>query len=326
MKRSLPSMIAGAVIVGILLLYMITFQVRFTEVAVVRTFGKADRSDVITEPGLKWKWPWPIQEVDKYDNRIHIALTTGEEMPTGDKKNVIITTAIGWRIEDPYLFSISCVNKKDGEKKLKIQVRDEQKTVIGRYEFGELVSTEPDKLKYDDIEDEILAAVAPKVKKFYGIRAESIGISKLALPSQITQTVFEAMKKERQADAARYTSEGESKAKEITDTAESIAGTILAFAQSKADEIRAKGMEQAAEYNKIFSQDEELAMFLLDIKNMVSLLKGRSTIVLDADQRPFYLVNDSKLPEAAGAGMPLLKQRGSNTATRTPPPGVTKPK
>ena len=71
MKRSLPSIIAGASIIVILVLYMITYQVRFNEVAVVRTFGEItppdpqthQSDDVITEPGLKWKWPWPIQRV-----------------------------------------------------------------------------------------------------------------------------------------------------------------------------------------------------------------------------------------------------------------------
>ncbi|MHC4796095.1 MAG: SPFH domain-containing protein, partial [Planctomycetota bacterium] len=114
MKRSLPSMIAGALLVLILLLYMITFQVRFTEVAVVRTFGRADESDVITEPGLCWKLPCPIQKVDKYDNWVNVAITTGEETPTRDGKNLVVTTAIGWRIDNPYVFSIRCADLKDG--------------------------------------------------------------------------------------------------------------------------------------------------------------------------------------------------------------------
>ena len=62
MNRSLPSLIAGALLVAVLVLYMITFQVRFTQVAVVKTFGKSvapkfdeqgalvDPGDVITEP------------------------------------------------------------------------------------------------------------------------------------------------------------------------------------------------------------------------------------------------------------------------------------
>ena len=54
--------IVAAVFLGIvLLLYMCTFQVRFTEVAIKKTWGEA--RDQIAEPGLKAKWPYPIQSV-----------------------------------------------------------------------------------------------------------------------------------------------------------------------------------------------------------------------------------------------------------------------
>src|SRR5687768_11229569 len=167
MNRSLPSLLAGAFLVLILGLYMITYQVRFTEVAVIKTFGKAappdaarnTRGDVITEPGLYWKWPWPIQQVAIYDNRIQMTATTGEETPTGDGKPVIVTTAIGWRISDPYLFNRTCGSLKEAEEKLKTLVRNDQKTVISRYEFHQFVSTNPNELQYDKLEKEIAAIV-----------------------------------------------------------------------------------------------------------------------------------------------------------------------
>ncbi|MHC4441173.1 MAG: SPFH domain-containing protein [Planctomycetota bacterium] len=326
MKRSLPSMIAGALLVLILLLYMITFQVRFTEVAVVRTFGRADESDVITEPGLCWKLPWPIQKVDKYDNWVNVAITTGEETPTRDGKNLVVTTAIGWRIDNPYVFSIRCADLKDGEEKLKSRVRNDQKTVISQYDFANFISTKTDELKYDEIEAKILDAVAASAKDLYGIQVESVGISKLALPSRITQTVFEAMKKERQAVAARYTSEGESKAKTRTDKAEGIAGTILAFADRKAAEIVAKGKEQAAKYNEIFRQDEELAKYLLKIENLKIMLKDRSTIVLDADQEPMYLLKGSELSAPAETPASKTDQESASAESGKKVPNVIKMK
>ena len=41
MNRTLPSIIGGLAIIIILGLYMVTYQVRFNQVAVVRTFGRA---------------------------------------------------------------------------------------------------------------------------------------------------------------------------------------------------------------------------------------------------------------------------------------------
>jgi len=312
MKRSLPSMTVGALLVVALGLYMIAYQVRFNEVAVIRTFGQIqapdpahnDPGDVITEPGLYWKWPWPIQQVTRYDNRIQIATTTGEETPTRDGKNVIVTTTIGWRIDEPYTFTIKCDGMEDAAEKLKTRVRNDQKTVIGRYAFGNFVSTNPDELRYDQIEDEILATVKSAARELYGIRIESISIEKLALPQKITSTVFEAMKKERAAVAQRYTSEGESEATKIKSTAEGIADTILAFADLKAAEIVADGQQKALEYNKTFSQDEALAVFLLEIENLPKILKDKATVILD--RSPFDLLGHSPLkgsqpkPQAEG--------------------------
>jgi len=212
---------------------------------------------------------------------------------------------------------------EDAAEKLKTRVRNDQKTVIGRYAFGNFISTEPRELRYDQIEEEILATVKSAARELYGIRIESISIEKLALPQKITTTVFEAMKKEREAVAQRYTSEGESEATKIKSTAECIAGTILAFAELKAAEIVAEGQQRALEYNKTFSQDEELAMFLLEIENLPKILKDKATIILD--QSPFNLLGNSRLkgsePPAAGPGEQQV-QPGVSVA----PPEMLEPK
>ena len=129
MNKSLPSLIAGTLLVVVLFLYMVTYQVRFTQVAVLKTFGRSTPpsasgpGDVITEPGLYWKWPWPIQEVAIYDNRVQISTNPGEETPTGDGKPIIVTTTVAWRIKDPYRFSQTCGSITEGAERLKTLVR-----------------------------------------------------------------------------------------------------------------------------------------------------------------------------------------------------------
>jgi membrane protease subunit HflC len=282
MKRSWPSIVVGAVLAAILVLYMVTFQVRFSEVAVVRTFGQIDKDrGVIREAGLYWKWPWPIQKVDTFDRRIQAASTTGEETPTRDGKNVIVTTTVCWRIDDPYKFSIRCKDVADAENKIKIRVRNDQKTVISNYDFAHFVSTDPKELKYDQIEAQIAQNVQANTEDLYGVKIERVAIESFALPARITETVIDAMKKERQAVAQQYTSEGESQARQIKDTAEGIAGTILAFADRKAKEIVAEGQQRAIKYNQVFRQDEELEKFLLWIENIPKMLGERATLILD---------------------------------------------
>ncbi len=311
MKRGLPSLIAGGLLIVILGLYMVFYQVSTWQVAVERTFGRitppgedGQSPDVITEAGPYWKWPWPIQKVKVYDNRIHITQTTGEETPTRDGKNVIVTTSIGWQIADAYVFSINNKDEKDAEEKLKTRVRNDQKTVLANYDFANLVSTDPAELKYDEIEEQIKSAVnVPEkgARELYGIDVSFIGISQLELPQQITANVFEAMKQERQAQAQRYRSEGESEAARVKADAEKIAKTIVSFADRKADEIVAEGLRRAAEYNDTFSQDEDLAMFLLKIKYLGDIFKDRTTIILSSEP-PADLIREAESPaEKPGA-------------------------
>lgn len=304
MKRSLPSMIAGIALVIILGLYMVTYQVQSTEVAVLSTFGKSTESDVIKgaeTPGLRWKWPWPIQSVASFDNRIQTTAIAGEESSTVDKKTVVVSTAVSWRIADPYQFSVRYRDLKTAENDLRAIVRNHQKTLISQYGLNNFVSTKAEELQFDKVEKDLLAGIEPDARKLYGIKVESVHIEKLALPSKVTESVFSAMKKERQALADRYTGEGNSEAERIKKEAEGIAKTILSFANLRAAEIVAEGQAAANETIKTLRKDEDLAIFLMKLENLEALLRERATLIMDAQQPPFDLILEAGAAPAAAA-------------------------
>ena len=64
-----------AVIFLILATYLVAFQVRESELAFVTRFGEPVRS--ITRPGLKLKWPTPIERVHQ-DERLLVLLNAAE--------------------------------------------------------------------------------------------------------------------------------------------------------------------------------------------------------------------------------------------------------
>lgn len=310
MNRSLPSMLTLIPLALILLLYMFFFRVRESQVAVVRTFGQIAQPDpetgksggVLTEAGPYFRWPWPIQSVTIYDDRLQMSKTPAEETTTRDGKTIIVSTSIGWRIADPYLFTIRCSDVKDAETKLLSLVRNDRKAIIGAYAFANMVSISPEDLKYDEIESRIARAVTDNARKLLGINVRYAKMDKLALPKQITESVFTAMKSERQAEAARYTSEGESRAKQIKGEAESIAETILSFANVSARRIEAEGIRRAAEYNSTFRKDESLAVFLLLVENLPNILKDRTTLVFDQRSPLVNLLTGAAATAPAGHG------------------------
>jgi len=102
MKRNTLILVVGALLLAMFVLLLFVFQVRTTEVAVVTTFGRATRP--ITAPGPYFKWPWPIQKVQKFDKRIHNFESKFEQVLTPDGYNLLIMVYVGWTISHPDVF------------------------------------------------------------------------------------------------------------------------------------------------------------------------------------------------------------------------------
>ena len=98
MKRNLITLLTAAVLVVIFALLLFTFQVRQSQVAVVTTFGRITGPP--REPGLHLRWPWPIQQVYKFDQRIQTFTDKFSENLTRDNVNLITSVYVGWKISD----------------------------------------------------------------------------------------------------------------------------------------------------------------------------------------------------------------------------------
>ena len=203
MNRNYLTLTIGILLVLIFGALLFTFQVRQTEVALVTTFGKPTR-DINTDPNriesgqLYFKWPWPIQKVQKFDKRIQNFEDKFSETQTGDGKNVLMTVYVGWTISDPKLFRERFSGSMQrAEHLLEGLVSDAKYTVIGQHPFSHFISTNPAELKFAQIEDEIIEKIRAAAKTQYGIHINFLGIKKFGLPENITQKVFDRMKEER---------------------------------------------------------------------------------------------------------------------------------
>ena len=96
MNKNRLALAVGLLLIVLFALMLFTFQVRQTEVALVTTFGKPSRTE--TEPGLKWKLPWPIQRVLKFDNRVQNFEGKFEETQTRDGYNLFMADGGSWEM------------------------------------------------------------------------------------------------------------------------------------------------------------------------------------------------------------------------------------
>lgn len=295
MKRNVILFTVGLLVAVLLVLFQVLFTVEEGESAVVTTFGKPERA--IEEPGLYLRWPWPIQKVYRFDSRVHVLEGTFEETLTKDGKNILIAVYAGWRITEPIKFLERVGGIEQAERNLDGLLRNYKNAILGQHPFSNLVNVNPQELRFEQIEQEILAAARPDADERYGVEVTLLGIHKIGLPATITEKVFERMRAERKEIAERYRSEGEAEAIKIRARADSERDQILARAEAEAKRIKADGDAKAAEYYATFEKHPELAMFLRKLEVLETTLKEKSTVVLSSDTEPFDLLRgDQALP------------------------------
>lgn len=295
--RNFAITIFVVLIVATLGLYLISFQVRETECCMVTTFGKP--TDQKTEPGWYFKWPFPIQQVHKFDSRMRIFTPEVEETRTAGGEPIIVNTYVVWRIAEPLKFFNSVKTVKNAEDELlRSRIRNTQNNVIGRHYFSEFVNSDPSRIKFEDIQRDMLSELKTAVADAeYGIEIETVGIKQLKVSEDVSKEVFERMRAERNQRAEAISAQGEAERIKIETQANSISDELDAAAEARAKIIRGKGDAQAAKYYKMLEADPELAAFLRDLEALKKMLEKRTTYVVPTDKEPFRLLK----------GMPELK-------------------
>jgi len=274
-------------VVAVLLTWMVTFKVEFTEHVLVQTFGKTTR--VLSgdaDAGLHMKWPFPIERVVRYDARTFLFEDTMNELTTNDKQNITLTTFCAWRIADPAVFQAAIETVKAGQSGIRTKLQAAKSAVIGKRNMEDLVNTDPQRMQIAAIEQAMLDEVRVEALRDYGADVVSIGIRSLSLPESVSDKVIENMKAERQREANRYRAAGQAQALAIRERAREASEQILAFADRKAREIRAEGDRAAAESYKEFEADWRLAAFLRSLESLKTELQGRAVFLLDGSAVP----------------------------------------
>ncbi len=276
------------VIIATLALVLVSFQVRQTESALVTRFNKPIRE--ITEPGWYFKWPRPIDKVHKFDSRMRVFEADLGETTTRGAVPIIVNTYVVWRITEPLKFFKSVQTIAAAESKLISQIRDTQTRVIGQHAFSEFVNSDPDKIKFRAIEQEMQDDLAKSAREIYGITIEALGVKRLMVSQDVSKKVFERMAAERTRRTDSTIARGNAQAARIRSDAEGKTKELLAAADARAKAIQAQGDADAARYYKMLEQDPELAMFLRNTEVLKEILQDRSTIVIPADAEPFDLL------------------------------------
>jgi len=287
MRKTFLFLIAGVIALGFLV-YMMSYTVRFTEAAVITTLGRVTDASVVREPGMRFKWPVPIQSVTLYDTRARFLGSKSETQQTADDRQIIVETFVTWRVSDPLVFnrrfnrsgSGAADHFKSAEKVLSDMLRSAM-SEVSRYKLSDLFTPRLGDSKLPTLERDIMARLKRAVPvpakegggdapatgttdtiESYGVEVMMVGINKVVLPETTTAQVFARMTATMEARAARAESEGQAAELQIRSAAESDAKRIEAFARVKAESIKNKGEIDASKWLEAMKIDPEFAAFL----------------------------------------------------------------
>ena len=325
-RRGIFTMIVAGTLVAVLALFLVAFKVRIDQKALVFTFGRvASEKDAITEPGLYFKWPYPMQTVRLFDGRTHVFDTKFQELSMSDGKTLTVTLSVGWSVEDPVQYDQRVKSDVVAQNQISTKVSGKVSDVFSGHQIGDLVSTDAKRLAFDAVEREIMGQVGAEVKTDYGIRIDFVRISELSLPEDPLKKVFDRMTAERATKAAAYREEGNREAEKIRADADRQSADLLSRAEAEATRLRGEGDAAAAEHYRVFRKNPELAVFLRQLESLRKL-KDRSTFVLDTNSPPYNLFKkDGVLPNGKKESGVSDQGPGKRGKGNSAPPPVLAP-
>ena len=285
-KRILAGVLA---VLAIIAINSAAFVVDESEYAVVLRFGRVVSE--IDEPGLKVKWPAPIDQIRRFDKRILYQQIPETEFLSADKKNVLVSSFLTWRIQSPRLFLEAMSNRDSAESRLSTLVKSSLGAALGNRPFSDFIPELPDETSPAEsgenllrLEGTVFDGVSDVAVADYGIEVVSFGISRFSFPQQNLLAVFARMRAERERIASAYRSEGAAEARKILANAERERREILAKAESESEILRGKSeAEAAAIYSEAYATDPEFYEFLRKLETYEKIIDDRTTVIVPAD-------------------------------------------
>jgi len=284
----------GAMLVAVAAIMLLAGTTLFTvdqrERAIVFQLGEI--REVITEPGLNFKWPL-IQNVRFFDNRI-LTLDTPEteRFITSEKKNLLVDSFVKWRIVDVKQYYISVQgDEARAQTRLAQTINSALREEFGKRTVHDVVSGE---------RDEIMRVVRDSVDedaKKIGVAIVDVRLKRVELPQEVSEAVYRRMEAERKSVAAELRSEGFSQGEKIRAEGDREREVIIAEAYRDAQRVKGEGDRKAsAVYARAFSENPEFYSFYRSLEAYRAGFKNRNDVLVLEPNSDFfkYLKNPGK--------------------------------
>ena len=291
MKNFLPFLAA----VFVFLFVSAIFVVNEGERGIVFQFSKIKRDSstgemLVSEPGLHFKIPF-IEKVRKLDARIQTLDEAPDRFVTSEKKDLMVDSYAKWRIVDFSTYYLRKSGNIDNARALlKQKVNNGLRSEFGTRTISEIVSGDRDQIMLRALQS------AESSREDLGIEVIDVRIKTINLPTEVSNSIYDRMRAQREAVAKEHRSQGQEQAEIIRATIDAKITVMLATAQRNAMETRGDGDALAAKvYADAYQKDAEFYNFYRSLEAYENSFNSKSDImVVKPDSDFFHYLKDTK--------------------------------
>jgi membrane protease subunit HflK len=310
------SLVASAVvIVAVVWTSFGFYRVDAAERGVVFRFGAFQG---LTQPGLQWHWPWPIEHAEKINTGATERYPYDASMLTRDENIVNVSLVVQFRRTDPqsYLFKLN-----EPEKILAAATASAIREVIGRNEL-DFILTEG----RAEVSQQTQTLLQSTLDSYgAGITIYEVNLVGAEFPGEVEVAVQDSIR--AREDRARRILEAETYSNEILPRARGEAERRRQDAEAYREQVIANAEGEADRFSQILTEYQKapgVTRERLYIETLEAILSSSTKVLVDTEggNNLLYLPLDQ------------LVQRRSNppaaesaqTPAATPAPSVTAPR
>jgi len=238
-------------------------------------FGKvqrdADNKVAIYTPGLHFKIPF-IDNLKALDARIQTLDGQADRFVTVEKKDLLVDSYVKWRINDfgRFFTTTGGGDYAQAANLLRRKVNDRLRSEIGSGAKNALNSGQ-------DSTAEL------------GIEVLDVRIKQINLPDEVSSSIYQRMRAERDAVAREHRSQGKEKAAFIQADVDRKVTLIIANAEKTAQELRGEGDATAAKiFADAFGKEPEFYSFIRSLKAYESSFSNSDNLLILKPDSDFF--------------------------------------
>jgi len=250
------------------------YQVNDAERGIVLRFGAFQ---TITQPGLRWHIPWPIEAVETIDISVTERLQYQGSMLTRDENIVLVNLVVQFRRTDPeaYLF-----NMESPEPTLSNITSSAIREVIGKNELDFILTT-----GRAEIASQAQALIQATVDAYgAGLTVYEVNLQEANFPGDVEAAVQDAIK--AREDKERMSFEAQAYANDVVPNARGAAARQLLDAEGYRARVIADAEGEASRFTQILYEYEKapgVTRQRMYLETLEAILSTSTKVLLDTE-------------------------------------------